>query len=64
MNPVSESVRRVCFTVCWAVPVPEHDKMLVNASLVRGLSEGLRYERTESPGSGPDMAERLKQFGR
>ena len=40
------------------------DKMLVNGGLDRGLSEGLRFERTESPGSGPDMAERLKQFGR
>ncbi|MCY4343337.1 MAG: enoyl-CoA hydratase/isomerase family protein [Gammaproteobacteria bacterium] len=40
------------------------DKMLVNSGLDRGLSEGLRFERTEGPGSGPDMAERLKQFGR
>ncbi len=40
------------------------DKMLVNGGLDRGLSEGLRFERTENPGSGPDMAERLKQFGR
>ena len=40
------------------------DKMLVNGGLDRGLSEGLRFERTEGPGSGPDMAERLKQFGR
>ncbi len=40
------------------------DKMLVNGGLERGLSEGLRFERTEGPGSGPDMAERLKRFGR
>ena len=40
------------------------DKMLVNGGLDRGLSDGLRFERTEGPGSGPDMAERLKQFGR
>ena len=40
------------------------DKMLVNSGLDRSLSEGLRFERTEGPGSGPDMAERLKQFGR
>ena len=40
------------------------DKMLVNGGLDRGLSEGLRFERTEGPGAGPDMAERLKQFGR
>jgi len=40
------------------------DKMLVNGGLERGLSEGLRFERTEGPGSGPDMAERLQQFGR
>ena len=39
------------------------DKMLVNGGLDRGLSEGLRFERTDSPGRGPDMAERLKQFG-
>ena len=39
------------------------DKTLVNGGLDRGLSEGLRYERTEGPGAGPDMAERLKQFG-
>ena len=40
------------------------DKMLVNGGLGRGLGEGLCYERTHSPGRGPDMAERLKQFGR
>ena len=40
------------------------DKMLVNGGLDRGLSEGLRFERTDSPGAGPDMAERLKEFGR
>lgn len=40
------------------------DKMLVNGGLDRGLSEGLRFERAEGPGRGPDMAERLKEFGR
>ena len=40
------------------------DKMLVNRGLDFGLAEGLRFERGNSPGRGPDMAERLKQFGR
>ena len=38
------------------------DKMLVNAGLNRSLHEGLRFERENSPGRGPDMEERLKNF--
>ncbi len=38
------------------------DKMLVNAGLDRGLAEGLEYERNNSPGRGPDLEERLKNF--
>ena len=40
------------------------DKMLINGGLDRTHSEGLVYERNESPGRGPDLEERLKQFGR
>ncbi len=40
------------------------DKMLVNAGLNRHLGDGLRYERKNSPGPGPDMAERLAGFGK
>ncbi len=40
------------------------DKMLVRGALDRGLEEGLRFERQNSPGRGPDMEERLKAFGR
>ncbi len=39
------------------------DKMLVNGGLDHTLDRGLRFERNESPGRGPDMEERLKQFG-
>jgi enoyl-CoA hydratase/carnithine racemase len=39
------------------------DKMLVNRGLNYTLSEGLRFERENSPGRGPDLEERLKQFG-
>ena len=35
------------------------DKSLVNAGMQRGYQEGLLYERENSPGAGPDMAERL-----
>jgi enoyl-CoA hydratase/carnithine racemase len=35
------------------------DKMLVNGGLNRGLADGLRFEREESPGTAPDMAERI-----
>ncbi|MGE0624524.1 MAG: enoyl-CoA hydratase/isomerase family protein [Pseudomonadales bacterium] len=40
------------------------DKLLVNGGLDRTLADGLAYERETSPGAGPDMAERLKGFGR
>lgn len=39
------------------------DKMLVNRGLNYTLAEGLRFERENSPGRGPDLEERLKQFG-
>lgn len=38
------------------------DKMLVDGGLDRGLTEGLRFELTESPGRADDFAERLKEF--
>jgi enoyl-CoA hydratase/carnithine racemase len=40
------------------------DKALVRAGLDRSLTEGLRYERENSPGAGPDMMERLQGFGK
>ena len=40
------------------------DKMLVNGGLDHTLAEGLEFERTKSPGRGPDLEERLKAFGR
>ncbi|MFU8817221.1 MAG: enoyl-CoA hydratase/isomerase family protein [Pseudomonadales bacterium] len=39
------------------------DKMLVNQGLNYTLAEGLQFERTNSPGRGPDLEERLKRFG-
>ena len=36
------------------------EKMLVNGGLERNYRDGLRFERENSPGPGPDMAERLK----
>lgn len=39
------------------------DKMLVNRGLDYTLREGLEFERTNSPGRGPDVAERLARFG-
>lgn len=36
------------------------DKMLVNGGLERSYKDGLRFERENSPGPGPDMADRLK----
>lgn len=39
------------------------DKMLVNHGLDFTLAAGLEFERRESPGRGPDLEERLKQFG-
>jgi enoyl-CoA hydratase/carnithine racemase len=40
------------------------DKMLVNGGLDRTLADGLAFERAKSPGPGPEMAERLKAFGK
>ena len=39
------------------------DKMLVNRGLNYTLADGLEFERQNSPGRGPDLEERLKQFG-
>ena len=39
------------------------DKMLVNQGLSYTLADGLRFERENSPGRGPDLEERLKNFG-
>jgi len=39
------------------------DKMLVNRGLNFTLAEGLQFERENSPGRGPDLEERLRQFG-
>lgn len=40
------------------------DKMLVNGGQNHTLTEGLAFERTHSPGRGPDLEERLARFGR
>jgi len=40
------------------------DKMLANGALERPGAEGPRWERANSPGRGPDMEQRLAQFGR
>jgi enoyl-CoA hydratase/carnithine racemase len=40
------------------------DKKLVNAGQDYGLAEGLSFERRESPGAGPDVAERVAAFGK
>lgn len=40
------------------------DKKLVNAGLQRGLADGLAFERENSPGSGPDSAARVANFGK
>ena len=40
------------------------DKSLVNAGLNHHLQEGLEFERHNSPGPGPDMADRLANFGK
>jgi enoyl-CoA hydratase/carnithine racemase len=39
------------------------DKMLVNRGLDFTLTDGLQFERANSPGRGPDLEERLKAFG-
>lgn len=38
------------------------DKMLINGGLDHTLADGLAYERSNSPGRGPDLEERLKSF--
>ena len=40
------------------------DKMLINGGLDNTLQEGLLWERSNSPGRGPDMEERLANFGK
>ena len=40
------------------------DKMLVNRGLDYTLADGLEFERRNSPGAGPDLQERLKNFGK
>ena len=40
------------------------DKMLVNGGLDRTLADGVRFERENSPGRGPDMEERLAAFSK
>ncbi len=39
------------------------DKMLVNQGLNYTLADGLAFERNNSPGRGPDLEDRLKEFG-
>lgn len=39
------------------------DKTLILGGQQHHLDDGLQYERDNSPGAGPDMAERLAQFG-
>jgi enoyl-CoA hydratase/carnithine racemase len=40
------------------------DKMLINGGLDNTLQEGLAWERQNSPGRGPDMEERLRDFAK
>ncbi len=40
------------------------EKALLRDTESLGLAEGLAFERKHSPGAGPDMAERLKGFGK
>jgi enoyl-CoA hydratase len=40
------------------------DKMLINGGLDRTLADGVRFERENSPGAGPDMAERVAGFSK
>ena len=40
------------------------DKMLINGGLDRTLADGVRFERENSPGRGPDMEERLAAFSK
>jgi len=39
------------------------DKWLVTEGQKRTLEDGLKFERENSPGRGPDLEERLKRFG-
>ena len=40
------------------------DKMLINGGLDNNLKDGLLWERNNSPGRGPDMEERIANFGK
>ena len=40
------------------------DKMLINGGLDYNLGEGLIWERENSPGRGPEMSERIANFGK
>ncbi|WP_416897529.1 MAG: enoyl-CoA hydratase/isomerase family protein [Minwuia sp.] len=40
------------------------DKMLVNEGQNRGHADALTFERAHSPGRSPDVAERVKNFGK
>ncbi len=40
------------------------DKMLVNRGLDYTLSDGLHFERANSPGRGPDLEERMRAFNK
>lgn len=40
------------------------DKMLLHGGVGQELSEGLAFERQNSPGRGPDAAERIAAFGK
>jgi len=40
------------------------DKMLVNGALERPGADGPKWERANSPGRGPDMEQRLAEFGK
>jgi enoyl-CoA hydratase/carnithine racemase len=40
------------------------DKSLINVGLNHHLQDGLEFEREKGPGPGPDMADRLANFGK
>ena len=40
------------------------DKLLINGGLDNTLQDGLLWERNNSPGRGPDMEERIANFGK
>ena len=40
------------------------DKLLINGGLDNTLQDGLLWERNHSPGRGPDMEERIANFGK